>query len=117
VPWSYTYEELTFGGLTPEQIVRETIDDPYFQEPEAYERQMEATIAFQSRDRLDRITAPTLLVFGEDDLYTPVRFARSMHERIRESRLVVLSGAGHALLRTRGPEVAALIDGFLKETP
>ncbi|MBI3742900.1 MAG: alpha/beta fold hydrolase [Chloroflexi bacterium] len=115
LPWLYTHEELSAPGVNPEAIVARMLEEPNIQESEAYERQMEATIAFHSRDRLDRIRCPTLLVFGDDDLFTPMRFARSLSQRIRGSRLEVLSGAGHALAWTRSKEVASLIHSFLSE--
>ena len=89
------------------------MDDDLFQEPEAYERQMEATIAFKSRDRLQHISNPTLLIFGEEDVMTPLRFARELVRGIKDSRLIILEGTGHLFVRTRLKEIAALIDGFL----
>jgi pimeloyl-ACP methyl ester carboxylesterase len=76
---------------------------------------MEATIAFHSRDRLHRISCPTLLIFGEEDVMTPMRFARELVRGIKDSRLVTLEGTGHLFVRTRLKETAALIDAFLRE--
>ena len=95
LPWSYTYKEYQVEGFI-EQIISDGVDDPLYQESEAYERQMEATIAFNSRDRLHRISCPTLVLCGEDDVMTPMRFGRSLTERIEGSRLVTIGGTGHA---------------------
>ena len=114
LPWAYTYKEYQIPGLI-EQVVQNGLEDSLFQEPEAYERQMEATIAFRSRDRLQHISCPTLLIFGEEDVMTPIRFARELVRGIYDSRLVVLEGTGHLFVRTRLKEIAALIDAFLKE--
>ena len=51
LPWGYTYKEYQIPGLI-EQVVKDVSEDPLFREPDAYERQMEATIAFNSRDSL-----------------------------------------------------------------
>jgi len=114
LPWAYTYKEYQIPGLI-EQIVKDVLEDSLFQEPDAYERQMEATIAFNSRDRLHSIACPTLLIFGEEDLMTPMRFARELVRGIKDSKLVILEGTGHLFVRTRLKETAALIDAFLKE--
>ena len=114
LPWFYTHQEF-LSVISPEDAVQRLCQDPFFQEPDAYERQVEATIAFHSKDRLGRIACPTLLIFGDEDLFTPMRFARSLHEGIKGSRLVVLAGAGHGLVWTRAGEVASLIDGFFQE--
>jgi len=46
-------------------------------------------------DRLSKITLPTLIVVGEEDPGTPVAASEAMHERISDSRLVVLPSARH----------------------
>ena len=46
-------------------------------------------------DDVSRIHAPTLLLWGENDTETPMLYGRKMHEKIQNSQLVVLSGAGH----------------------
>ncbi|MSQ40555.1 MAG: hypothetical protein EXR55_02615 [Dehalococcoidia bacterium] len=46
---------------------------------------------------------------------TPLPFARRLNDGIRQSRLVVLTGAGHGLLTTRWHQVTSLIEGFLHE--
>lgn len=44
---------------------------------------------------LGSIRAPTLILAGEHDVLSPPEVARDMHERISDSRLVVIDGAGH----------------------
>jgi pimeloyl-ACP methyl ester carboxylesterase len=43
----------------------------------------------------EQIRCPVLLLWGEQDLMSPVRCARDMHGRLPDSRLVVLRGVGH----------------------
>jgi pimeloyl-ACP methyl ester carboxylesterase len=43
---------------------------------------------------LGRVTKPTLVMVGEHDRSTTPRAARVLHEGIRDSKLVVLPGAG-----------------------
>ncbi len=114
LPWSFTYLEYEQPGFI-ERLVHDVMDDPLYQEPDAYDRQMEATIAFDSRERLGSISCPTLLVFGEDDVLTPMRFAHEMSPRIAGSRLVTLSGTGHGFIRTRGREIGEAVHAFLRE--
>lgn len=114
LPWSFTYHEYEQPDFI-EWLVQAVMDDPLYQEADAYERQMEATIAFDSRERLHRISCPTLLVFGEDDVLTPMRFAHEMSKGIAGSRLVTLEGTGHGFIFTRGREIADAVLGFLRE--
>ena len=46
-------------------------------------------------DRLSGINLPTLIMVGEEDPGTPVAASEAMHERISDSRLVVLPSARH----------------------
>ena len=114
LPWVHTFAEFKVKGFI-DQLISDGMKDELYQEADAYERQMEATIAYSSRDRLHRISSPTLLIFGEDDVMTPMRFARSMEKGIKGSRLVVMASTGHAVRRTRASEVAGLIHAFFRE--
>lgn len=46
-------------------------------------------------DRLSKITRPTLLVWGEKDLDTPLYMAKIMENKIKDSGIVVIKDAGH----------------------
>lgn len=44
---------------------------------------------------LEKISVPTLLIFGESDKITNLEVAEKMHSEIRNSKLVVIKNAGH----------------------
>ncbi len=46
-------------------------------------------------DLLSEISVPTLLIFGEEDVVTNLEIARSMSDKIKNSRLFVIENAGH----------------------
>jgi 3-oxoadipate enol-lactonase len=46
-------------------------------------------------DRLGEIGIPTLVVVGEEDQGTPVSAARTIHEHVKGSQLIVLKSASH----------------------
>lgn len=57
---------------------------------------LEALIARpDSTATLATITAPTLFIAGEEDVITPPKEARAMHDAVLGSRLEILSRAGH----------------------
>lgn len=47
------------------------------------------------RDLLPSISVPTLLVYGEKDVRSPLKVAEAMHASIPGSHLVVIPGVGH----------------------
>jgi 3-oxoadipate enol-lactonase len=75
----------------------------------------EAIRGLNDLERLSELTTPTLIIVGEEDPGTPVAASEAMHERIRDSRLVVLPSAAH-LSNVEQPDAfnSALIE-FLKE--
>ncbi|MFB3819679.1 MAG: 3-oxoadipate enol-lactonase [Candidatus Methylomirabilales bacterium] len=51
--------------------------------------------ALDLAERLHDIRRPTLIIVGEEDPGTPVAASRVIHERIRDSQMVILPGASH----------------------
>lgn len=65
------------------------------------------------RDRLRDIRAETLLIFGEDDRFTPLYQARALLAGIPGAQLRVIPGVGHASPLENPPAVHALALAFL----
>jgi 3-oxoadipate enol-lactonase len=66
-------------------------------------------------DRLAEIKIPTLILVGEDDPGTPVAASKAMHERIPNSRLVVLQSARHLSNVEQSEAFNATLIKFLKD--
>lgn len=96
-PFVFTHRDYRREGFV-EGMIRAALADPHSQAPEAYERQVAATTTFNSEDRLGGIQAPTLIINGDDDVLTPLRFARKLEQGIPDARLVLAPGAGHGIL-------------------
>lgn len=47
------------------------------------------------KEHLKSIQSPSLLIWGENDMDTPLCFARTMEKEIPDAGLVVFEGAGH----------------------
>lgn len=54
-----------------------------------------AIAALDLLDRLPAIKVPTLVMVGEEDPGTPVAASRTIHEKIKNSELVILKSASH----------------------
>ncbi|MBF5094479.1 3-oxoadipate enol-lactonase [Azospirillum sp. INR13] len=61
------------------------------------------------------ITAPTLVICGEDDVATPPDLARELAAGIPGARFELLPGAAHIPGVEKPAELATLIDGFLRD--
>ncbi|WP_214319715.1 bifunctional 3-oxoadipate enol-lactonase/4-carboxymuconolactone decarboxylase PcaDC [Nonomuraea sediminis] len=74
-------------------------------DPEGYAACCEALAAFDLRDRLPTIKAPTLVIAGSDDPATPLDHSLTLTKAIPNATLTVLPGSAH-LAPVQHPEEA-----------
>lgn len=68
-----------------------------------------------TRDSLQKITQPTLILHGTDDKYIPLEDAEFMNQNIPNSKLITLEGFGHASVLVEDAEkVNNLIWDFIQ---
>ena len=66
------------------------------------------------RGRLRRITAPTMLVWGDTDRMIPIANGRAYSENIPQASLRIVKGGGHSVQIEKPDEVLAHVVPFLK---
>ncbi len=73
---------------------------------------------FQACDHFDRmneiggIDLPTMVVCGEDDLLTPVKYSQYLKEKIRDALSVVIPDAGHSVMLEKPGELNNALRSF-----
>ncbi|MFI9213627.1 4-carboxymuconolactone decarboxylase [Streptomyces sp. NPDC053253] len=89
------------------------MDDLLTADPEGYAACCDALAAYDLRDELSRITAPTLVLAGRADPATPPAHARELADGIPDASLLELAGAAH-LAPAERPEavLSALLGHF-----
>jgi 3-oxoadipate enol-lactonase len=86
--------------------------------PEGYARCCEALAAWDTREQITAISAPTLVVAGAEDPATPVEHAELLASRIPGARLHVLEHAAHLANVERPDEFTkAVLDHLGQEVP
>lgn len=113
LPWAYSHLDYQRPGFI-EATIEAILNDPYPQSNEAYRRQVEATLSVATEDRLGDIRAPTLLLFGGEDITTPLRFARTLEAGIPNATLRVVEGAGHGMPWSHPEEFNRAVQEFLE---
>ena len=90
---------------------RRMVDSVSALRADSYLKTIEASLTFDRSAEVDRIAAPTLLIYGEHDRLTPPEIGRDLHRRIAGSEFVLIEGAGH-LSNVEKPAAfnAALLD-------
>ena len=73
---------------------------------------MECLEVVQVEGRLQQIALPTLLIHGTADVITPLLNSQNLAQKIPNSRLVTIEGAGHVPTMTRPAEIVRAIDDF-----
>jgi len=81
------------------------------QDPDGYARSCEALAEMQAADTA-RITCPTLLVTGDEDVVAPPSSVRAMGDRIKGSRVEVLRGCGHWTPVEKPEECISILNRF-----
>jgi 3-oxoadipate enol-lactonase len=89
-------------------FVRESLMRQY---PEGYAKSCEALADMQPADTM-RITCPTLLVTGDEDVVAPPQTVRGMADRIKGAKVEVLRGCGHWTPVEKPEECMALLNAF-----
>jgi pimeloyl-ACP methyl ester carboxylesterase len=102
------------GGFA-DAWVQAGLDDPHPMSTEDFCAAARACLEHDALDRLGAITAPTLVVAGEDDLVTPPRFARELAGRIRGARLALLPAYAHQSFMEVPDRINDVLDGFFSE--
>lgn len=88
--------------------------NPFPQSAAGFQRQCDAILKHDTRDRLSQIKAPTHVVVGAEDVLTPVRHSRWLAERIPGATLTEVPGAAHVLNMENAEAFNGALIGFLQ---
>ncbi len=73
-----------------------------------------ACLEYSTKDELERIACPVLVMHGSADPLIPFRAGQMIHESILHSEWIEESGAGHSLPRERTPSFNEALLDFLQ---
>ncbi|MCA1709029.1 MAG: alpha/beta hydrolase, partial [Actinobacteria bacterium] len=93
--WIPSYLPGLLTDEAPPEMVEEVTSLMSGVRPAANEAMLRAMAEADLRDVLPRVDVPTLLLYGDQDVRSPVDVGRALHEGIPKSSFVILPGVGH----------------------
>ncbi|MBQ3817433.1 MAG: alpha/beta hydrolase [Clostridia bacterium] len=82
--------------------------------PEVLRKTLVSLVNTDLRDILPNISCPTLLIWGENDIATPLEDAKTIESLIPDAGLCVIKGTGHYSFCERPFEAHAILKSFIK---
>ncbi|MEI6290641.1 MAG: alpha/beta hydrolase [Chloroflexota bacterium] len=76
-----------------------------------------ACSAFDESKQAGKIKCPVLILCGNEDQMTPVKFSEDLHAGIKKSRLEIIQGAGHMVMLEKPLQTAGHLESFLNDIP
>lgn len=96
-------------------LLAETRANPRLQTLEMYRRQSHAAKTHDALERLPRIAAPTHVICGAEDIFTPLRYSQAIAAAIPGARLSVMPDVGHGMFWEATEAFNELVLDFLRE--
>jgi pimeloyl-ACP methyl ester carboxylesterase len=95
-------------------LLREDVtNDVLSTRPATFLADFHACNGFDVMNRLDAIRVPTLVISGDDDRLTPLKYGEYLATNIPGAVLKIIHGAGHLAVLEKPTEVNAVITSFV----
>ncbi|MDK9717019.1 MAG: alpha/beta hydrolase [Trichlorobacter sp.] len=100
--WIFT-ERFFQNSAMVDMVLTYLLSYPWPQSPQAFRQQVQAIADFDATPWLGRITVPTLVLAGEQDLLMPLENSDYLAQQLPNAVLKVVPGAAHSV-QTEQPE-------------
>jgi len=103
------------GNTHTDQILEWISNEMVLTDPSVGLEDFLACNHFDMRTKIKEIQVPTLIVAGDKDKFTPVKWAAYLNENIPNSQLAVIQGTGHLTMLERPDAFNQVLEEFLSE--
>ncbi len=101
------------AGRAPRRDIEAYLDHLQTMDTRVFLRMVEQIADHDLEPRLGEVTAPTLVVAGDADRFTPLHRSQAMAAAIEGAELLVLPGGSHAAIVEQPDVIHAVMDEFL----
>jgi pimeloyl-ACP methyl ester carboxylesterase len=105
--------QFAYSRKTPSDFIGKGISYMLQCRPEVLYGDFLACDRFDLMEEVEKIDLPTLILCGEDDQLTPLKYSQFLQNRIKGSKLEVLSNAGHMVMMESSQAFNEKIRGFI----
>lgn len=109
------FAESTLAQPVPQKFVETMVQENLKVPARVWRATFEGLLEDDSFGELNKIVAPTLIVWGDRDAFLPRADQETLKAAITDSRLVVYPGSGHAVYWEEPDSVASDLAAFIEE--
>jgi pimeloyl-ACP methyl ester carboxylesterase len=109
--------DFAVSKMSDKQKIRNLMTTIAVTDPEIALKDFTACDRFDVMGKLERIKARVLLVAGQEDNITPVKYSEFLHQHIAGSELIVIDHAGHLSVLEKPDRVNQIIREFVLNAP
>jgi pimeloyl-ACP methyl ester carboxylesterase len=110
-----TVVQWAFSPQAPEQLTSLATRRMAETRPSVLHSDFIACAAFDETERIAAIHQPTLVICGQDDKMTPLRYSQFLADTIPNAELEVIPEAGHMVMLEKPLAVATALANFLDD--
>ena len=103
-----------FYRKTSKEVVNDFLNHFSKTNPEVVYRDFKSCDNFDVMDKVASINVPCLIVCGNKDILTPIKYSQYFKDKIKDSKLVVIKDAGHMVMLEKPNEVNKAIEEFIE---
>lgn len=108
-----TMADFVFGPDARRSVVDKAMSEMQRVPARVLYNDLAACDRFDVMQRLGEIRLPTLVIVGQDDVMTPVKYSRYLADNIPNARLEIIDDAGHMVMIEQPDRFNAAVDSFL----
>jgi pimeloyl-ACP methyl ester carboxylesterase len=105
----------SFGNSADTRIVEEGMNEMLKCPQDIAIADFKACNEFDARESVSRIEVPTLVIVGDEDKLTPLKWSEYLHKSIKNSKIRIVKRAGHMVMVEKPKDVNASIASFLNK--
>lgn len=104
-----------YGSSTPDDKREEALREMKEVSPAIYWADFEACNTFDRVRNIENVKTPSLLIVGDEDVMTPVKYSQYLKDTLDNSQLKIIKGAGHMCMLEKPTVVTEEIQNFIDE--